>query len=100
MSANEQTLEQAIATLSAVAERTVYEWREQIEAMQAALRAARFYVNAFQPTHEQEDLDREGMLQEIDQLAPPPPETTIVYCGVDGCCRAPGHEGDHDDIPF
>jgi hypothetical protein len=74
--------------------------RDEFTAMQQALRAARFYVDGFEPTHEFEDNDRREMLQLIDELAPPPPLIAPQFCNVDGCCREQGHEGEHDDLPF
>lgn len=71
----------------------------QIETMRRALRAARHYVEGFEPSSTSEDMRRDELLRDIDELAPPLPPP-IKYCNVGDCCLREGHEGEHNAIPF
>lgn len=73
----------------------------RIESLQSLLREARSWVLGCYPTHQQEAEDREGMIQQIDAAAPPPPEPVWVDCEKDASCAlGKGHKGRCDEIPF
>lgn len=72
-----------------------------LHAAQSLLRECRSWILGVYPQTHQEDLDREAMIQRIDAVAPPLPESPFVPCVKNKyCAMASGHSGDCDDLPF